>query len=194
MADDFIKRLPAFIISIALLLFSLCLSANAFAASVLGPNVKVREGNIIVSTGAQLDEKYMEEIRKGVPKEINFYIGLFRAWDNWPDEFVLGNTVTRTLRCDPVKNEFIATTLSHTRHEERRFNTCDKMISWALTIPEAWLTNINELAPGEYFVRVNVESRLRRLPPFINLLFFFVKEVEFSVEEDSPFFPLNFED
>jgi len=168
--------------------------AEAQQAHIKGPNVKVREGSIIVSTGLNLSRGYLSDIKKGVPKEINFYIDLFRAWEPWPDEFVLGTTVTRTLRCDPVKKEYIATSISVTENIEKRFKSCESMTNWALTVPEAWLTNISELAPGDYFVRVTSESRLRRLPPFINLMFFFVKEVEFSVKEDSPFFPLNYEE
>ncbi len=192
MADHILNKSRLFIFTF--LLFSLTIAGSAFSAQVLGPNVKVREGNIVVSTGLQLNPNHIEEIKKGVPKEINFYIDLFQSWDNWPDEFVLGTTITRTLKCDPVKNEFIGTSLSPTHHEERRFKSCESLISWALTIPEVWLTNINELAPGEYFVHIKAESRLRRLPPFINLLFFFVREVEFTVEEDSPHFPMNFKD
>jgi hypothetical protein len=180
---------------ILLLIGLLCPSlVRAQNAQVLGPNVKVREGSIVVSARLSLSKEQVNDIEKGVPKELNIYIDLFRVWDTWPDEFVLGTTVTRTLRCDPVKKEFIATSVSVTENVERRFRSCESMTKWALAIPKAWLTNTSELAPGEYFVRVTVESRLRRLPPFINLLFFFVREVEFSVQEDSPNFPLNYED
>jgi len=187
-----IRKLAIFILLIVL--FPGLSVAEAQHAQVQGPNVKVREGSILVSTGLSLGKDYISDIKKGVPKEINFYIDLFRAWEPWPDEFVLGTTVSRTLKCDPVKKEFTASSVSSTENVERRFKSCDSMIQWALSVPEAWLPNISELAPGEYFVRVTAESRLRRLPPFINLMFFFVREVEFSVQEDSPKFPLNYKD
>ena len=39
--------------------------------------------------------------KNGIAKEITFYIDLFRVWNMWPDEFVLGKTIVKTLRVDP---------------------------------------------------------------------------------------------
>ena len=50
---------------------------------------------------------------------------------------------------------------------------------------------ITELEPAEYSMKLTIKSQLRRLPPFINLLFFFVKETEFEVTESSEYFTLK---
>jgi hypothetical protein len=65
------------------------------------------------------------------------------------------------------------------------------LIEWALQIPEFQLINAIELEPAVYKVKARAESRLRRLPPFIDLLFFFVRETEFEVERDSLYFQIE---
>jgi hypothetical protein len=180
-----------FKIILSLIVALLLLPAALYAADIIGPKVRVIENNITVSTGIELDKQYLNDIKKGISKEIIFYIDLFRVWDSWPDEFVLGKTLTRTLRCDPVKKEYIATSLSGTTLTEKRFNDCNLLIKWGLSIPELRLTNINELEPAMYFVKVTVESRLRRLPPIISSLFFFVKQKDFSISKESKPFPIG---
>ncbi len=171
----------------------LLVASPAWSARVQGPNVKVRGGNIVVATGVALAPEQVEDIRRGVSKEIVFYVDLFRVWKLWPNEFILGRAFTQTLNCDPVKKEYVAASLAGDTIRERRFKSCDSLLRWALNISDFVLVGTAELEPSEYFVRVTVESRLRRLPPFIDLLFFFVKETEFSISGDSPFFPLKFE-
>lgn len=169
----------------------LSLTASAAASDIRGPNVKLRGNEIVVSAGVDLDPEHLDDIQKGVQKEIVFYVDLFRVWEFWPNEFILGRRFTQTLHCDPVKNEYIATSSTGNILRERRFQSCERLIHWALNLSDLVLSSTVELEPAEYFVRVTVESRLRRLPPFIDLLFFFVKEEEFSIMEDSLHFPLK---
>ncbi|MEJ2183685.1 MAG: DUF4390 domain-containing protein [Nitrospirota bacterium] len=179
----------------AYLIFSLFLLVSTVsAAEIRGPSVRFDDGRVMVSAALVLDEKHVEEIEKGVSKEIVFYVDLFRVWDTWPDEFVQGSTFVQTLHCDPVKKEYVATSLNGVRLLEKRFSSCRRMLDWALRIPEFSLADTEELEPSRYFVKVTAESRLRRLPPFINLLFFFVREKEFSVSRNSPVFPVNMTD
>lgn len=163
----------------------------AGAAEIAGPEVSVVENNIMVNTGLRLDERERASIANGVSKDMIFYVDLFRVWSFWPDEFVLGKTFRKTLRCDPVKKEFIATSLSGTTLTEKRFGDCERLIGWALGLGDIRLTNTAELDPDDYFVRVTVESRLRSLPPVISSIFFFVKETEFSIKKDSRIFVLR---
>jgi hypothetical protein len=50
---------------------------------------------------------------------------------------------------------------------------------------------MRELEPGQYFVRVTVESKIRKLPPVIGYLFIFVSENEFKIVRDSALFPIE---
>lgn len=178
--------------SLLYLLVLICLLPAALhAAEVKGPETAVRENNIVVSTGLALEGRELSDFAGGVQKEIVFYIDLFKVWNYWPDEFVLGRKFVNTLKCDPVKKEYIASSLSGGTLTEKRFPDCAPLIDWALNVRGLRLTNVAELEPGDYFVRVTVESRLRTLPPVISSLFFFIKEKEFAIYKDTALFPLR---
>lgn len=53
------------------------------------------------------------------------------------------------------------------------------------------LINIRGIEPGDYYIKVTVESRLRSLPPVVGYLLFFIPEKEFSVSKDSSPFRLG---
>lgn len=169
----------------------LMLGAVADAAQIAGPYVRNDAKGIYVASGLALDEQEKRELRDGVQKEIDLYLDLYRVWRMWPDEFVLGVRYTQTLRCDPVRKEYVATSLTGSKQRERRFTDCDALMGWALSIPEILLTHTGELDPAEYFVKVTAESRLRRLPPFIGQMFFFVPQREFHIEGRSSSFVLG---
>ncbi len=177
-----------FYCSLLLILFSPSLSSGA---EIIWPEIKILNNEISVTTGLILDEKQVQDLKNGIVKEITFYIDLFRVWPMWPDEFVLGQTLVKTLKCDPVKKEYVATSFDGTTLIEKRFNEFDSLIRWALTINDLKLTNIKELEPDSYFVRITVESRLRRLPPVISYLFFFVPEKEYKLVKDSSNFQVR---
>jgi len=140
---------------------------------------------IVVSTGLALDEKNITDLKNGISKEITFYIDLFRFWRMWPDEFIAGKKIVKTLRSDPIKKEYTATTFDGTTLIEKRFKRFDSMLDWTLTIKDLKLINIKELQPSNYYVKVTVESRLRQLPPVIGYLLFFVPEKDFKLSKDS---------
>ncbi|MBT9537320.1 MAG: DUF4390 domain-containing protein [Nitrospirae bacterium] len=160
-------------------------------AEIIGPETKIVNNEIHVTTGLMLDEKQLHDVKNGIAKEITFYIDLFRVWNMWPDEFVLGKTIVKTLRVDPVKKEYVAASSDGMTVIEKRFNELDSLLKWSLSIRDLKLTNTRELEPDGYFVRITVESRLRKLPPLISYLFFFVPEKEFTKVKDSPKFSVG---
>ncbi|MBI4822703.1 MAG: DUF4390 domain-containing protein [Nitrospirae bacterium] len=177
-----------------ILYFAICaliVPSLSEAIDISEPKVLVSEKTIIVSATLNLGEKELSAIKNGIDKEFIFHVDLFRVWRAWPDEFVLGKVITRTLKCDPIKKEYILTTFDGTTLIEKRFQSCEPLSAWASSISELKLTNVAELEPDDYFVRVSVESRLRRLPPVIGYLLFFVKQVEFSIFRDSQVFSIG---
>lgn len=160
----------------------------AFAAEVSGLEVRIVDGDITVSAGIILDEKWIEELKSGISKELTLYVDLFRVWSVWPDEFIAGKKVIKTLTSDPVKGEFIATSFDGLTQIKKRFKDFNSMLKWALDIRDLKVVNIKELEDSEYFIRITVESRLRKLPPVIGYLLFFVPEREFRIIKDSPKF------
>ncbi len=171
-----------------LLLFS---SSVSIAAEINGPEVKIQGNEIYVTTSLSLDEKQLHELRNGIKKEYSFYIDIFRVWKLWPDEFVLSRSFVRNLRADPVKMEFIATSTDRNTQIKKRFKTFDSMLQWALNFRNLKLANVRDLEPGTYFVRVAVESKIRKLPPVIGYFMIFLPENEFKIKKDSPYFTIG---
>jgi len=183
--------LRIFICSVSLLSLLLLTYFPAQAAEVIGPEVKVQDREIYVSTGLSLDENYLEELRNGVTKEFRFYIDLFRVWNMWPDEFILSRSFIRTLTSDPVKMEYTATSGDGNMITKKRFKSFDSMLQWALTVSNLKLANGRDLEPGVHFVRVTIESRIRKLPPVIGYFIIFLPENEFKIKKDSPFITIG---
>ena len=180
------KSIFCFSLITCYLLLSISLSSPA---EIIGPEVKLQDNEIYVTTALSLDENHIQELRNGIAKEFRFYIDIFRVWKIWPDEFVLGKLFVRTLKCDPVKTEYIATSADGSTLIEKRFKSFESMVRWAVSINDLRLTNIRELEQGLYFVRVTIESKIRKLPPIIGYFMIFLPENEFKIKKNS--FPFN---
>jgi len=159
----------------------------AYGAEIKELNVKINGEEVVVSTSVGLDEAFINEARNGIQKELLFYIDLFRVWKGWADEYVTGNFIERRIIGDVIKGEYILSSFDRNRKVivERRFRSFESMIKWMTEIRDLPLVNIKGIEPGDYYVRITVESRLRRLPPVLSYLLFFIPEKEFSISKDS---------
>jgi hypothetical protein len=160
-------------------------------AEIIRPEVKLQNNEIYVTTALSLEENYIQELRNGITKEFIFYIDLFRVWKIWPDEFISGKLFVRKLKCDPVKMEYIATSNDGSILIKKRFKSFESMLRWAVTINDLKLANIKDLEAGTYFVRVTVESKIRKLPPVIGYFLIFLSENEFTIKKDSSSFTIG---
>lgn len=165
--------------------------ASTEGQEISGPEVKLNARDIYVTFALKLDAKNIEEIKEGIDKELKYYIDLFKVWKIWPDEFVLGKFFTRALKSDPIKEEYVATSFDGSTLIQRRFRSFDSMLAWTFSVKDLKLTNIRELEPGQYFVRITVESKIRKLPPVIGYFLIFLPENEFKIKKDSAFFTLE---
>lgn len=163
-------------------------ASGAFGAEIANIDARLINNELIVTTGLTLDDKNLDDLKRGVSKEITIYIDLFRSWKTWPDEFVAGRKFIHVLKSDPVKGEYIATSFDGIASTTKRFGDFDSMLQWALHIKNLKLINIKDFEPSDYFIRVTAESRIRKLPPIIGYLLFFVPEKEFRVMKDSATF------
>lgn len=176
---------------VAVMLF-MSLASESFAMEISAVNVKVANGEIFVTTEAKPDLKLINDMNEGLSKEFIFYIDLFRVWSIWPDEFITGKKIIKVLRGNQIKREYVGTRIYENIHLEKRFKDPDSMVEWSMNNADVKLANIKELEPGSYFVKVTVESRIRKLPPVIgHFIWPFVPDKEFSVSKNSPSFTLN---
>lgn len=174
-----------FTVGFSLLIFLLLSYMGASAAEIAGPEVKIQDNEIHVTTALSLDEKSLLELRGGMTKEFKFYVDLFRVWKMWPDEFVLDKFFIRTLKSDPVKKEYLATSSDGNTLVQKRFKSLESMLQWALRINDLRLANMRELEAGIYYIRVTVESKIRQKPPVIGYFLIFLPENEFKISKNS---------
>ncbi|HIJ59632.1 MAG TPA: DUF4390 domain-containing protein [Nitrospirae bacterium] len=159
---------------------------NASDVADLAPvSVKINEGSIIVNASLKLSQNYIEELNQGISKEITFYIDLFRVWTFWPNEFIKGVKIIRTMKTNPIKREYISTSQIGNVITEKRFKDLNSMIDWATSISDLSLTNTKEHEQGTYFVKVSVESRFQKIPPIVGLLLFFIPDSDIKVSKNS---------
>jgi hypothetical protein len=177
--------------TIFFLLITLFFPAVSGGQVIIGPEVKLTNNDIYVTFSLGLEDKNLQEIKRGIDKELRLYINLFKVWKIWPDEFVLGKTYTRTLKADPIKKEYVSTSSDGSTLTERRFKSFESMINWALSVKDLKLTSTREIDPGEYFIQITTESKIRKLPPVIGYFFIFLSENEFKVTKNSGIFSID---
>ncbi|MCX8030709.1 MAG: DUF4390 domain-containing protein [Thermodesulfovibrionales bacterium] len=166
------------------LFYPVCVYSNQ-VSDVL---VMITNSELMISTFFKADNKFIEEISEGVSKELIIYIDLFRVWKIWPDEFVKGRKITRVLKSDPIKREYLFLNIEGNIKTEKRFKDFESMINHAFTVSDIKLANIKELDTGRYFVKVTFESPIKQLPPLVGYLLFFITDKEFSVSKNSQIF------
>ncbi|NOX21375.1 MAG: DUF4390 domain-containing protein [Nitrospirae bacterium] len=147
-----------------------------------------KDNTLSVTFSFKLDQSQIEEIRQGLTKEYIVYIDLFRYWDIWPDEFITGKKISKSLRADPVKGEFVARSFDGSLRIKKRFKSIDSMLKWVSHFKDLALVNLDTLPEGRYFVKVTVESKARNIPSLISELFFFLPVKEFSISTKSRIF------
>ncbi len=185
------KKSSIKILSLLVLFELLVFVRTGTAAEITGITFRLSNNELYVSTVVRPDQKVVDELADGLSKEFTFYIDLFRVWNIWPDEFVLGLEIKTTLKSNPIKREYTATRVTGNTSLNKRFNDLESMVNWAMALPEIKLTNVKELEAGTYYIRVTAESRIRKLPPVIGYLLFFVPDKDFSISKNSHTFEIN---
>jgi hypothetical protein len=178
-------------ILLVFIVVAMCISVPSEAQEIAGPGVKLANDDIYVTFSLKLSDERVQEIRDGVDKDLKFYVDLFRVWNVWPDEFILGKVFIKTIKSNPIKKEYVATSFDGSTFIQKRFRTFESMLAWTFGFRDLKLANTRELEKGRYFVRITIESKIRKLPPVIGQFMFFVSENEFKIKKDSPPFAVE---
>ena len=171
----------------------LFLTAAGIADGAEISEVSISRENKSVSVNAELilDEGQIADLNSGIQKELIFYVDLFKHWNFWPDEFITGIIFTRVIKSDPIKKEFSLISVERRSKTETRYNSLETLLSHALKIDSERVFSTDGLQSGNYFVKVTVVSRIRKLAPIVGYLLFFVPEKEFSIERNSERFRVS---
>ena len=174
-----------------ILLLSMMAPAPSEGQAISGPEVRIANNDVLVTYSLSLEEKKIRELSLGVDKELRFHVDLFRVWRVWPDEFIIGKYYSISLKSDQIKKEYVAKTDDGSVVAKKRFKSLESMLEGTLSLSDFKLTNTRELEPGDYFVRITVESKTRKLPPVIGYFLVFISENEFKIKKDSSHFVIE---
>lgn len=164
---------------VTFLIFFLC-AMPVFASEITAIRAQITQSDILVSAQFNLSAKHIQDIKDGLSKEYVVYFDLFRVWELWPDEFIIGKRFVVNLKPNPITGELIASRFDGSVIREKRFKDISSMLNWALWFDNIKLCHINTLASGQYYIRISIESYLRKLPPVLSYMLFFVPEKEMS--------------
>ena len=162
--------------------------AVAAPLEVTGPEVEIKENNIIVNSGINNVKEFEAAIKSGVAKEIIFNIELIRSWRFWPDEFVVSRNITRVVKFDNLRDQYHVSSHYGNSLIEKHFKDYNLMKDRIFTTGAVNLANIKELDPGKYYVRVVVESKSTEEPPVVGFVMHFIPEVDMRLVKESKSF------
>jgi hypothetical protein len=166
----------------------LYMPAAGCASDITTLSFRQSNQDIIVNASLQLDEKTIDDMNSGLSKEIVFNIELFRYRKIWANESIAGKTFIRLLQSNPIKREYVGTSIDGKSKTVKRFKDINSMIAWAVNIEELTLPDITLDADSDYFVKVSAEARMQAIPAVVGYIFFFLPTKEFGVSRESPLF------
>lgn len=177
-------------------LVSLCLaflSTDIFAVTpdIIGPETKIINNNIIVTTSITDVADLQQAINSGLAKEIIFTVELMRSLDLWADEFVVSKKIRKIVKYDNLRDQYLTSVRDGIARTDRKFTDFNEMKDWVFSMGEISIANIKELEAGIYYIRLIVESRSRERLPLIGSLIYFIPEVEMSLAKESPPFVIG---
>ncbi len=135
-------------------------------------------------------EDFMEDFKSGLSKNILVTIELFKKWSIIPDEFIKGVQIQRNLLSDPIKGEFTVKSQEGSILFEKRFKNADDAIEWALKLNSVKIGDVNQFEKGRYYIKVTVESNIKKLPSVLEHILFFIPKYEKRISKESETFRL----
>jgi hypothetical protein len=179
-----------------ILLVSLCSAimpppSSAVTPRIVGPEMEITNNNIIVKTSIADTASLEQAIQSGVRKEIIFTAELIRVWNFWPDEFVVSKKIRKIIKYDNLRDQYWVSFRDGTTRYDEKFNDFSMLKDRIFTADAVNIANIRELDPGDYYIRIIVESKSREQLPLIGFLMHLIPEVEMSLAKESQAFTVG---
>ncbi len=174
---------------ICLLIFILTLD-YAFAIEDIDVSIKKNLNSLEVNARIIPSREFIEDFKSGMGKDIQILIELYRRWSIIPDEFIVGRKIQRTFIPDPIKEEYIVKNLEGQILKEKRFKNSTDALAWGLNIESVEFDNIKNFDQGKYYIKVTVESNIKKLPLILEHFLFFIPKYDIKKVKESERFNL----
>ncbi|MCX8033990.1 MAG: DUF4390 domain-containing protein [Thermodesulfovibrio sp.] len=162
------------------------------ADSIENIDISVKKSSNSIEITARIipSKEFVEDFKAGLGKNIQILVELYRRWSIIPDEFITGVKIQRIFVSDPIKEEYIIGNLEGKILKEKRFKNSTDALDWGLKIEAVDFPNINKFESGKYYIKVTVESNIKKLPLLLEHFLFFVPKYETKIVKESERFDL----
>lgn len=180
-----------FSVSILILLVALILwPSYAYSLESIDIEIQKNSNSLIVKARIIPSQEFVEDFKNGLSKNIFILIELYRKWSIIPDEFISGVQIQRILISDPIKDEFIVQNVEEQKLIEKRFKSWKEALDWALKIEPVKIVDIRNLERGKYYIKITVESNIKKLPAVLEHILFFIPTYDKKITKKSGNFRL----
>jgi hypothetical protein len=147
--------------------------------------VTPKDGRLYVSAALTpgLPSRTDEDLRKGLPKDLYYYLVLKRRQKNWFDEEVVAVTVKYSLKYDLLKQEYVVSIRvpsGTTRTIVRDFAAARELVSRVDQVPVAEVRQLSRRKT--YVVSVKAEMKAPKMPLYLDYFLFFIPFLDIATE------------
>ncbi len=165
-------------------------ASNVSAIEDISFEITRDKNYIVVNANIIPSQEFINDFQDGLSKNILVTIELFRRWPIIPDEFVKGVQIQKIMLSNPIKGEFIVKNLQGENLIEKIFKDSQEAINCALKINSVKIGPLSTLESGRYYVKITVESNIKKLPSVLEHIIFFVPKYEKKITKESEIFRL----
>jgi hypothetical protein len=154
--------------------------------------VTPRDGRLYVSAALTpgLASDTDKDLRRGLPKDLYYYLVLKQRQRNWFDEELVAVTVKYSLKYDLLKQEYVVSVRlpsGTTQTIFRDFAAARDVVSRVDQIPVAEVRHLSRRK--SYVVSVKAEMKAPKLPLYLDYFLFFIPFLDIDTEwrDSAPF-------
>lgn len=154
--------------------------------------VTPRDGRLYVSAALTpgLASGTDDDLRRGLPKDLYYYLVLKQRQKNWFDEELVAVTVKYSLKYDLLKQEYVVSARlpsGTTQTIVPDFAAARELVSRVDHIPVAEIRRLSRRKT--YVVSVKAEMKAQKLPMYLDYFLFFIPFLDIATEwrDSAPF-------
>jgi hypothetical protein len=170
---------------VAALLFAVPHPASGANERIDRVTVTPKDGQLYVSAALTpgLPARTDEDLRKGLPKDLYYYLVLKKRQKNWFDEEVVAVTVKYSLKYDLLKREYVVSVrlpAGTTQTIVRDFAAARDLVSRVDQVPVAEVRKLSRRKT--YVVSVKAEMKAPKMPLYLDYFLFFIPFLDIATE------------
>jgi hypothetical protein len=177
---------------VAMLTCVIATTASAADERINRVTVTPRDGRLYVSAALTpgLSSRTDEDLRRGLPKDLYYYLALKQRQRNWFDKELIAVTVKYSLKYDLLKQEYVVSVRlpsGTTQTILQDFAAARDLVSRVDQVPVAEVRRLSRRK--SYVVSVKAEMKAPKLPLYLDYFLFFIPFLDIDTEwrDSAPF-------